>query len=76
MTVKPKIAVTLNGREATIIGIKILTEGGSALDAVEAAVRNIEDNPDDWSVGPGGFPNIAVTGNHGIVSGKAYLPIQ
>lgn len=56
---KPGIAVTLNGREATAIGMKILREGGSAIDAVEAAVCVIENNPDDWSVGPGGLPNIA-----------------
>lgn len=54
-----KIVVTLNGREGAAAGMKILREGGSALDAVENAVRTIEDNPDDWSVGPGGFPNIA-----------------
>jgi len=39
--------------------MEVLRLGGSALDAVEAAVRTIEDNPDDWSVGFGGFPNLA-----------------
>ncbi|MHC4599056.1 MAG: isoaspartyl peptidase/L-asparaginase [Planctomycetota bacterium] len=53
------IAVTLNGREAAAKGMGILREGGSALDAVEEAVKTIEDNPDDWSVGYGGFPNFA-----------------
>lgn len=35
----------------------ILRRGGSALDAVEAACRVVEDNLDDHSVGTGGFPN-------------------
>ncbi len=56
---RPAIAVTLNGREAAARGWEILSAGGSALDAVETAVRAIEDNPDDWSVGYGGFPNFA-----------------
>ena len=32
-------------KEATRIGWRVLQEGGSALDAVEAAVRSLEDNP-------------------------------
>lgn len=36
----------------------ILEAGGSALDAVEAATRLVEDNPDDHSVGYGGYPNL------------------
>jgi len=39
-------------------GIEILAAGGSALDAVEAVIRLVEDNPDDHTVGYGGFPNI------------------
>jgi beta-aspartyl-peptidase (threonine type) len=39
-------------------GWEILTAGGSALDAVEAVVRDVEDNPDDHSVGYAGYPNI------------------
>lgn len=38
-------------------GMRILTDGGSALDAVEAVIRLVEDNPDDHTVGYGGFPN-------------------
>jgi beta-aspartyl-peptidase (threonine type) len=56
---RPCIAVTLNGREAAARGMEVLAGGGSALDAVEAAVRVIEANPEDWSVGPGGLPNFA-----------------
>lgn len=36
----------------------ILQNGGSALDAVEAATRLVEDNPADHSVGYGGYPNL------------------
>src|SRR5262245_49153438 len=36
----------------------ILQSGGTALDAVEAATRLVEDNPDDHSVGYGGYPNL------------------
>ena len=39
-------------------GIEILAAGGSALDAVEAAVREVESNPDDHWVGIGGIPNL------------------
>jgi beta-aspartyl-peptidase (threonine type) len=37
---------------------EILAAGGSALDAVEAGTRLVEDNPDDHSVGYGGYPNL------------------
>ena len=40
-------------------GMDILRSGGSALDAVEAACRVVEDNPEDHSVGTGGYPNSA-----------------
>ena len=39
-------------------GIEILRAGGSALDAVEAVTRVVEDNPDDHTVGYGGIPNL------------------
>jgi beta-aspartyl-peptidase (threonine type) len=38
--------------------IAILRRGGSALDAVEAATRLVESNPDDHTVGLGGYPNL------------------
>lgn len=45
-----------------IVGIKrsmeILKAGGSAVDAVEAGIHFVEDNPDDHSVGYSGFPSI------------------
>ncbi|MEY2404700.1 MAG: hypothetical protein QOD38_2251, partial [Acidimicrobiaceae bacterium] len=39
-------------------GIEILATGGRALDAIEAVVRLVEDNPDDHTVGYGGYPNL------------------
>jgi isoaspartyl peptidase/L-asparaginase-like protein (Ntn-hydrolase superfamily) len=38
-------------------GMAILRSGGSAIDAVEAALRCCEDDPDDHYVGTGGLPN-------------------
>jgi beta-aspartyl-peptidase (threonine type) len=38
-------------------GMRVLRGGGHALDAVEAAMRTCEDNPDDHYVGTGGLPN-------------------
>lgn len=38
-------AVQAGCKEATLVGWRILQAGGSALDAVEAAVRSLEDNP-------------------------------
>jgi beta-aspartyl-peptidase (threonine type) len=38
-------------------GAKLLAEGASALDAVEAALRRCEDNLSDHYVGTGGLPN-------------------
>ncbi|WP_432990856.1 N(4)-(beta-N-acetylglucosaminyl)-L-asparaginase [Dactylosporangium sp. CA-233914] len=37
---------------------EILAAGGSAVDAVEAATRLVEDNPADHSVGYTGYPNL------------------
>jgi beta-aspartyl-peptidase (threonine type) len=39
-------------------GWEILAAGGLALDAVEAVVRAVESNPEDHTVGYGGYPNI------------------
>lgn len=40
-------------------GMDVLRNGGSALDAVEAAMRRCEDDVDDHYVGTGGLPNAA-----------------
>ncbi|MBC8076927.1 MAG: isoaspartyl peptidase/L-asparaginase, partial [Chloroflexales bacterium] len=47
-----------NGRIGLGTAIAILQGGGSALDAVEAATRLVEANPDDHTVGLGGYPNL------------------
>src|SRR5438093_5078292 len=39
-------------------GLRVLRAGGRALDAVESAIRRVESNPADHSVGHGGLPNI------------------
>ncbi len=36
----------------------LLRAGRSAADAVEAAIRAVEDNAEDHSVGYGGYPNL------------------
>jgi L-asparaginase / beta-aspartyl-peptidase len=55
--------VIILGSANALIGLdagwEILAAGGSALDAVEAATRLVEDNPDDHTVGYGGYPNLA-----------------
>lgn len=47
-----------NARVGFAEGMQILRAGGSALDAVEAAIRVVESNPEDHTVGYGGLPNI------------------
>ena len=56
--VKPFIIGTRNAGEFLHGGAKVLREGGSALNAIEAATRLVESNPNDTSVGMGGIPNI------------------
>ena len=43
-------------KEAALVGWRMLQEGGSALDAVEAAVRSLEDNP-SYNAGTGACLN-------------------
>ena len=47
-----------NALQALAPAMHILKQGGSALDAVEAAIRLVESNPDDDSVGLSGWPNL------------------
>ncbi len=56
--VKPFIIGTRNAGEFLHGGVKVLKEGGSALDAIEAATRLVESNPNDTSVGMAGIPNL------------------
>jgi beta-aspartyl-peptidase (threonine type) len=53
-----QIIASANGAVGMAAAWEILERGGTALDAVEAAVRLVEDNPDDHSVGYGGYPNL------------------
>jgi isoaspartyl peptidase/L-asparaginase-like protein (Ntn-hydrolase superfamily) len=59
--IRPVVVASANGAKALPAAIAILIEGGSALDAVEAAARIVESDPTDTSVGRGGWPNILGT---------------
>ncbi|KPV61554.1 MAG: Asparaginase [Candidatus Bathyarchaeota archaeon BA1] len=49
---------TRNGGKAIHVGVRVLKEGSSALDAVEEAIKFVEDDPSDYTVGYGGLPNL------------------
>ncbi len=51
------LVASANGDVGMTAGMEILQSGGSAIDAVEAACRVVEDNLEDHSVGTGGYPN-------------------
>ncbi|MDX1636783.1 MAG: N(4)-(beta-N-acetylglucosaminyl)-L-asparaginase [Balneolaceae bacterium] len=53
----PVVVSTWDNRKANQAAWKVLSEGGSALDAVEAGARVPEADPDDHSVGYGGYPD-------------------
>lgn len=50
--------VVSSGRVGVEAAMAMLRRGGSALDAVEAGIREVESDPLDHSVGYGGYPNI------------------
>jgi beta-aspartyl-peptidase (threonine type) len=52
------IIASSNGSVGMAAAWDILASGGTAIDAVEAAARLVEDNPDDHSVGYSGYPNL------------------
>ncbi len=52
------LVASTNAKVGFAEGMKILRDGGSAVDAVEATIRIVESNPDDHSVGYSGLPNI------------------
>lgn len=52
------VIASQNGQVGIDVAWEILERGGSALDAVEAATRLVEANPDDHTVGYGGYPNL------------------
>ena len=52
------VVASANGKIGLPAAMEILKAGGAALDAVEAATRIVEANPDDHTVGYGGYPNL------------------
>jgi L-asparaginase / beta-aspartyl-peptidase len=52
------VVASANGIVGIERAMEILRQGGTALDAVEAATRIVEDNPADHTVGYGGYPNL------------------
>ncbi len=55
---KPIIISTwTHGLDANKVGYEILKNGGTAIDAVEQGVRVVENDPDNQTVGIGGFPD-------------------
>ncbi len=54
----PVIVMSENGRHGAMVAMQILRNGGTALDAVEAACRYVEDDINDRTVGRGGTPNV------------------
>ncbi|BDI31431.1 hypothetical protein CCAX7_34820 [Capsulimonas corticalis] len=52
------VVASENGSVGIGAAIAAMRAGGSALDAVEAATREVERNESDHSVGVGGYPNI------------------
>jgi isoaspartyl peptidase/L-asparaginase-like protein (Ntn-hydrolase superfamily) len=55
---QPILIASERGEVGLAAGMAILRAGGSALDAVETAVRAVEANEDDHHVGVGGLPNL------------------
>ena len=52
------VIASANGAIGMPAAWAILEAGGAAIDAIEAATRLVEDNPNDHSVGYGGYPNL------------------
>jgi beta-aspartyl-peptidase (threonine type) len=52
------LVASLNAAVGFPVAMKRLHDGGRALDAVEVAVRAVEDNPEDHTVGYGWLPNL------------------
>ena len=52
------VVASANGGVGMDAAWDVLSRGGSALDAVEAGTRRVEDEPGDHTVGYGGYPNL------------------
>lgn len=57
MTSGPVIIGSERSEAGLALGMELLRQGSSALDAVEVALRACEDNLDDHYIGTGGLPN-------------------
>ncbi len=57
----------------TAIAWQLLRKGASALEAIEQGIRAVESNPEDRSVGLGGYPNAAgiVELDAGVMDGRS-----
>ncbi len=68
----PILVSSENGRLGLIAAMALLRNGGTALDAVEAAARVTEADISDMSVGRGGLPNVLgeVELDAGIMDGR------
>ncbi len=66
------VVASSNGIVGLHEAMRILKAGGSAVDAVEVGIREVEANPDDHSVGHGGYPNLLgeVELDAGIMDGR------
>lgn len=58
MNTTPLLVGSTNAGVGFAEAMELLRRGGRALDAVEVAVRAVEENLDDHSVGIGGLPNL------------------
>jgi beta-aspartyl-peptidase (threonine type) len=52
------VVASANGIVSIKEAVRVLMDGGSAADAVETGIRIVESNPDDHTVGYGGYPNL------------------
>ena len=52
------VVASENGRVGIEAAMDILKAGGSAVDAVEAGIRLVEDNEEEHSVGRNSYPNL------------------
>jgi len=66
------VLASMNGSVGIQESWRVLRGGGSAVDAVEAGIRLVEANPDDHSVGLGGYPDLLgqVELDAGIMDGR------
>jgi beta-aspartyl-peptidase (threonine type) len=71
------IVASSNGLVSIAEAMDVLKRGGSAVDAVEVGIRGVEANPDDHTVGVGGYPNLlgqveldaAIMDGHNLAAG-------